>query len=339
MRGAGGVVANQRAQHAGGVGIAAGTGIVLGVGNDDRLARGLCQFHRVTDAVVRRIDAAVEIVLMAFDQGDQFVGCSICIGLGLAIGEHARSAIPEIGGRKSRRKGQRRHGVALQHRQLLIDSFGRLVVGALPADRDQERQLPESLCKARLGLQHQREMFCASLTRVGHIDVRIGAVRNECIRVLDHVRRHIGVQVEADHQRQFLADHLAHARQDFAFAVVEMLGHHGAVQVEIDGVKRAGGCDAFDHFLDDALERVLGDMGRGTGAAGDRRDHFPAIGFGRLDKSCKADIDPAHHLEDVGAIRHRRPAAAMHEIVVGRLRRCEGIGLVQETANRDAGHQ
>ena len=64
-RGACGVVADQRAQHAGGVGIAAGAGIVLGVGDDDRLARGPRQFHRVAHALVGRIDAAVEIVLVA----------------------------------------------------------------------------------------------------------------------------------------------------------------------------------------------------------------------------------------------------------------------------------
>ena len=52
--------------------------------------------------------------------------------------------------------------------------------------------------------------------------MRIGAIGNQRVGVFDHLRRHIGVQVEADHQSQVLADRLAHARQDFAFAVVEM---------------------------------------------------------------------------------------------------------------------
>ena len=43
-------------------------------------------------------------------------------------------------------------------------------------------------------------------------------------------------------------------------------------------------------------------------------------------------------LEHVGALRHRRPAAAMHEIVISRLRRREGVGLVQKAANGDTGH-
>ena len=57
------------------------------------------------------------------------------------------------------------------------------------------------------------------------------------------------MQIEADHQRQILADHLAHARENFAFAVVEMLGDHRAVQIEIDGIELAGRRDAVDHHL------------------------------------------------------------------------------------------
>ena len=98
-------------------------------------------------------------------------------------------------------------------------------------------------------------MFGGGAAGVGHVDMRIGAIGDQRVGMLDHFRRDIGVQVEADHQRQVLADHLAHAREDFAFAVVEMLGDHRAVQIEIDGVERAGGCDAVDHHLDDALDR------------------------------------------------------------------------------------
>ena len=158
-----------------------------------------------------------------------------------AIGEYARPAIGEIGGRKARRKRQRRHRVVLQRRELLVNAFGRLVVGALPADRDQERQLPERLCEF-LPRCSSSSARCsrAGAAGVGHVDMRIGAVGDQRVRMLHHFGRHIGVQIEADHQRQILADHLAHAREDFAFAIVEMFRHHRAVQVEIDGVERAG---------------------------------------------------------------------------------------------------
>ena len=238
-RGACGVVADQRAQHAGGVGIAAGAGIVLGVGDDDRLLRALRKFHGEAHALVGRIDAAVEIVFVALDQRCDLVRGGIGIGLRPAIGEHARPAIGKIGGRKARRKRQRRHRLALQRRKPLVNALGGLVVGALPADRNQERQLPECLGEALLRLEQQREMVCRGAAGVGHVDMRIGAVGDQRVGMLHHFGRHIGVQIEAGHQRQLLADHLADARENFAFAVVEMFGHHGAVQVEIDA-HRAG---------------------------------------------------------------------------------------------------
>ena len=156
--------------------------------------------------------------------------------------------------------------------------------------------------------------------------------------MLYHFGGHVGVQIEADDERQILADHLAHPRQNFAFAVVVMFGHHRAVQVEIDGIEGAGVGDAVDHLIHDAFECILRDMRRWAGGSRDRRDQLPAIGFGRLNEAGKADIDLAHDLEDVGPVRHRRPAAAVHEIVIGRLGRRERVGLVQEAADGDAGH-
>ena len=201
------------------------------------------------------IDAAVEIVLVADNDVHDGIGRGVGMRLRHAVGEHARPAIPEVGGRKPRRKRQCRHRVVLQRRELLVDALGRLVVGALPADRNQERQLPERLGEFLPGAEQQRQMFGAGAAGVGHVDMRIGAVGDQCVRMLHHFRRHVGVQVEADHQRQVLADHLTHTPQDFAFAIVEMLGDHGAVQVEIDGIERSGRGDAVDDHLDDALDR------------------------------------------------------------------------------------
>lgn len=154
-----------------------------------------------------------------------------------------------------------------------------------------------------------------------------------------HVGRDVGVEVEARHQRNILADDAAHARQNFAFAVVEMLGDHRAVQVKIDRIERTGGRDAVDHDLHNAFERVPGDMRRRACTAGDRRNELPAIGFGAVDETGQADIDAAHHLQHAGALRHRRPAAAMLEVLKRRLRRSEGVGLVQEAAEGDTCHQ
>ena len=199
--GAGRLVAYQRSQHARGVGIAASAGIVLGVGDDDRLTCRFRQLHREAHAVIGRIDAAVEIVLVALHQRHQFVGCGIRIGLRPAVGKHARPAIPEVRRWETRRKRQRRHRVTLQRRKLLVNALGRLVVGALPGDRDQERQLSERFCKTLPRLRHQREVSCTGAAGVGHVDVRVGTVGNESIRMLHHLGRDIGMEVEAHDQR------------------------------------------------------------------------------------------------------------------------------------------
>ncbi|MGY4596467.1 hypothetical protein ACVWXL_004213 [Bradyrhizobium sp. GM22.5] len=182
-------------------------------------------------------------------------------------------------------------------------------------------------------------MLRAGAAGLGHVDMGIGAVGDQRVRMLNHFGGDVGVEIEAGDQRNVLADDAAHARENLAFAVVEMFRDHRAVQIEIDGVDRAGGCNAIDHDLHDALEGVLGDMRRRARAAGNRRNEFPAMGLGAVDETGEADIDAAHPLQHVGTLRHRRPAAAVLEVRERRLRRSEGVGLVQEAADGDTCHQ
>ena len=63
--------------------------------------------------------------------------------------------------------------------------------------------------------QQQREMIGGGAAGVGHVDMGIGAIGDQRVGVFDHLGRDIGVQVEADHQRQVLADHLADPRAGF----------------------------------------------------------------------------------------------------------------------------
>ena len=182
-------------------------------------------------------------------------------------------------------------------------------------------------------------MFRGGATGVGHVDMRIGAIGNQRVGMLHHLRRDVGVQVEADHQRQVLADHLANAGKDFSFAVVDMFRDHRAMQIEIDAVDGAGGFDAIDDGLGDALIGILRDVRRWACGAPDGRHQLPAFRFRRRHKAGHADIDVAHFLEQLRALQHRRPSAALHERVINRLRWREGVGLVQEAANGDTGHQ
>src|SRR5258708_3897799 len=75
------------------------------------------------------------------------------------------------------------------------------------------------------------------------------------------------------------------------------------------------------------------------GGAQDGGTTRPAFRSRRRHKTRHADIDVAHFLEQLRALQHRRPSAALHERVINRFRRREGIGLVQEAANGDTGHR
>ncbi len=181
-------------------------------------------------------------------------------------------------------------------------------------------------------------MFGAGAAGVGHVDMGIGAIGDQRVGMLDHFRRDVGMQVEADHQRNIVADHLSHAGEDFAFAVVVMLGHHRAVQVEIDRIELACRCKAVDHRLGDALEGVLGDMRTGRRRRKDRRDEVPTLGLGRLDETSEPHIDAPHVFQHAVAQLHARKPAAMDKGIIGRLGRRKRVGFVQEAADGDAGH-
>ena len=71
--------------------------------------------------------------------------------------------------------------------------------------------------------------------------MRIGPEDGHGGRVPHHGLGHVGVQVETDHQRHVVSNKGAHPAEQLAFAVFKMLGHHGAVQVQIDRVEAAGG--------------------------------------------------------------------------------------------------
>ena len=53
-----------------------------------------------------------------------------------------------------------------------------------------------------------------------------------------HLRRHVGVVVEAGDERDALADGRADPAHQLAFAILMVLGDHRPVQVEIDPVDR-----------------------------------------------------------------------------------------------------
>ncbi len=276
---------------------------------------------------------------MGRNKGRDRIGGCIRIGLGLSVSENCWRTIQEVGRRKARRKRKRRDTLRLKRREPRVDALARLHIRALPADRDQERQLPERFCKALARSQQQCHVARSRAAGVGHIDMRVSPIRDQRVRVLNHGRRDVGVEIEADHQRQILADDLAHARKDFAFAIVEVLSDHRAVQVEIDPVEITSGSDAIHDHCGDALIGVFTHMSRWTCGAPHGRHQLPTCLLRFSHEAGHADIDVVRGLEKLRAFGHGRPAATVHEVLVRGLRRSKGIGLVEKSTNSDARHR
>src|SRR3546814_6614524 len=71
----------------------------------------------------------------------------------------------------------------------------------------------------------------------------------------------------ADGDRQAWPDDRAHPAQHLALAVVDVLGHHGPVQVEVEPVEILQPGEILEDLADDALVGILGDLRRGRGIA------------------------------------------------------------------------
>ena len=170
---------------------------------------------------------------------------------------------------------------------------------------------------------------------VRHVDVRVRAIRDQDVGVFEHALRHVRVQVEARNHRDRVPHHRTYAREQLALAVVQMLGHHGAVQVQIHRVQRAGAADRLDDHAGDSLECFLGDVRRRAGRRPRSRQKLMPAALHALDETRDRQVDAGHTFEYVLPAQQRRPAAAAHELFIGRLARRKSIGLVLETADGD----
>jgi hypothetical protein len=112
-----------------------------------------------------------------------------------------------------------------------------------------------------------------------------------------------------------------------------MLRHHGAVQVEVDGIEGLGP-DRVQNLAGDAFIRVPRDMRRRAGPGPDHRDQFVPRGLGLRDEAADRHVHVAQ-VQDVGAAHERRKAFALHEALIGRLRRRKGIRFMLEACNQD----
>ena len=90
---------------------------------------------------------------------------------------------------------------------------------------------PQTITGSTSPLSARTSVRAGALGRLAHVDVRIGAIAGDDGGVVDHRRRHVRVEVEPDGDRQ-PRRHGADPPKQLPFAVVQMLGHHRAVQRE-----------------------------------------------------------------------------------------------------------
>ena len=188
------------------------------------------------------------------------------------------------------------------------------------------------------GAQRRIEQLRGARAGRGHVDVRVGAIGNEAVAAPHHRPRDVRVEIEARDDRHARPDGAADAREQLALAVVEMLGHHRAVEVEVNAVERAFRLEPPHDLAGDPLVRVARHVRRRARG----RPREPGAGMphrGQLtERAGRRDVGPVHRGRDRGAEAHARPAAALLECFIPGLARREGIGLVLEPADRDARH-
>ncbi len=166
------------------------------------------------------------------------------------------------------------------------------------------------------------------------IDFRIGLPADEYVRLLDHLGRHVGVDVELGENRHVLSDALPEGREDVPVAVVDPLDDHGAVQLQQDTVDRSARIDSVQQVVQDGVEDVAGRRRARGGVGEDGRDEFETVIIRGLDESADRCACAPECGNQLVADEVAKPLVA--EIVPSGLHRSEGAGLVTENADGDS---
>jgi hypothetical protein len=156
--------------------------------------------------------------------------------------------------------------------------------------------------------------------------------------VLHHLRRQIGVIVEACDDRHPVADEGAGAAQQFALAVFVMLGDHRAVQIEIDAVERPCRRQIFKDGAGDLLVGIAIDIGGGRRRAPAQRHQLVPQFLQRLDRASDRDVEALDRVDQLGPAHKAGPGIGALKIGPGGALRRKGVGLVLKPADRNPRH-
>ena len=185
-----------------------------------------------------------------------------------------------------------------------------------------------------------RQQLGRQLASDGHVHMRVGAVGHQRVSLAQHALGHVGVQVQADDDRQVRPNDRAQPGQQLALAVCGLFGHCGAVQVEVDRIEPTGQCrdDILTDCAGDVVEGLAGDEARRDRAGPARWQQGPALAFGRVDEAANGDVDARQRLLHRGTSDEGREGIAAVESSPVSQAGGEGIGFVLVASNQDTGH-
>ena len=117
-------------------------------------------------------------------------------------------------------------------------------------------------------VEEAAEKTGGALSGLVEVDVGIGVIDDDGIRVLEDAIGENAVEVERDDDGGVVADDAPGGLDEVAVRIVDVLGSESAVQGEVDAIEGHSHWDAGEEFAGDTGEVGGGDGTRGGDAAG-----------------------------------------------------------------------
>ena len=143
------------------------------------------------------------------------------------------------------------------------------------------------------------------------------------------------MQIEACDNRHAGADDSADSLQDLSLGVVEVLGDHGAMKIEVDGVEGRAIREILAEHGGSPFEGVTRHVGTRFGRTPQRRRQFLPRCARRLHEAGDRDVELGEDIEHRRPPGQSRPCVVLEEVLPSRAHRREGVGLVLEAGDCD----
>jgi len=146
------------------------------------------------------------------------------------------------------------------------------------------------------------------------------------------------MEIEARDHRHVRAHRLPHPPQQLPVRIVEVLGDHGAVQVEVDGVEAAAAAEILEQHRRNPLERIARHRAGRLGGTPAERQQLVVQAARLVDETGHRQVDAADRVEERGAAGQAGPGIGRLEVGIRRRHLRERVRLVLDAAHRDPGH-